>query len=100
MNLNQNTQISTQENAFKNVILNIWVNISLGNGLLPESTNPLPEPVFDFPLVGFSCIHSKPISQSVPKLIYIFCIMRLKNILLKLPPYLPGANEWTKLNKH
>ena len=49
--------IFIQENAFENVIFNnslwpsdtmvteIWVNIGSGNGLLPDSTKPLPQPM-------------------------------------------------------
>ena len=43
----------------------------------------------NFSLVWFCCIDLRAISQWVPKL--PFCIMHLKNMLLKLLPHLPEA---------
>ena len=72
----------------------IWINTGSGNDLLPHSTKPLPEPM----LRSFG-ICLRVISKRVPQ--PLFCIMRLKIILLKLLPHLPGANDLTHwgLNK-
>ena len=31
-----------------NLVLEIWVNIGSGNGLLPDDTKPLPEPMLTY----------------------------------------------------
>ena len=46
----------------------------------------------EFSLVKFCGIHLRTISQRAPKL--LFCIMRLKIILLKLLLHLQGTTEW------
>ena len=43
----------------------IWVNIGSGNGLLPDSTKPLPEPML--PCVMSSDIHLRLILQEIPQ---------------------------------
>ena len=44
----------------------IWVNIDSGNGLLPDSTKPLPEPMLTDQLTS-SDIHVREISQEMPQ---------------------------------
>ena len=63
--MNQFTKIFVQENVFENVVCNMsailfrpyltrcglemqYVNIGSGNGLLPDGTKPLPEPVLTY----------------------------------------------------
>ena len=43
----------------------IWVNIDSGNGLLPDSTRPLPENNIDFSSKLFCGIHQSTVSQKV-----------------------------------
>ena len=62
-----------------------WVHISSGNDLLPDGTKPIPEPMLTSDLVRFYGIHSRAISQWLPKLQH--CTMSLKIILLKLHVY-------------
>ena len=44
----------------------IWVNIGSGNGLLPDDTKPLPEPVLTDHQWSPSDIHIREISQEMP----------------------------------
>ena len=47
----------------------IWVNIGSGNGLLPDGTKPLPEPMLTDDQWGLKCgIHLRPILQEVLKI--------------------------------
>ena len=75
------------------MVTQIWVNTGLGNGLLPDSTTPLSEPMLEFLFCG---IYLRAIMQRVPKLLY--CVMSLKIRLLKLLPNLPGTNELNKVS--
>ena len=73
----------------------IWVNIGSGNGLLPDGTMPLTEPMLTYYQV-FSGIHLKTIAEIVYiSLIYNMC---LEITFLKLLPHLPGANKLTQSN--
>ena len=45
----------------------IWVNIGSGNGLLPDGTNPLPEPMLTDHQWSPSDIHIRAISQEMPQ---------------------------------
>ena len=47
----------------------IWVNIGLGNGLLPDGTKPLPEPMLidHDSSVKSNDIHIRAISQEMPQ---------------------------------
>ena len=68
----------------------ISVNVGPGNGLLPDGTKPLPEPMLSYD--AFCGIYLSAISQEVLNLIRIMCSeTRL--------PYLPGANELTNLSQ-
>ena len=68
----------------------IWVNIGSGNGLVPDGTKPLPEPMLTDHQKSTD-IHIRVISQkmSQPSIIKI-C---LKITCLKLHSNFPGANE-------
>ena len=78
------------------------VNIGSGNGLLPDSTKPLPQPMLSdhqWSPVKFilgqksSEIHIRPISQEMPQpSITKIC---LKITCLKFHSNFPGANELT-----
>ena len=48
------------------MVTEIWVNIGSGNGLLPDGTKPLPEPVFT-DHVKSNDIHIGKISQGMPQ---------------------------------
>ena len=50
------------------MVTQIWVNIGSGNGLVPDGTKPLPEPILT--LVRFYGIHIREISQWVAKLLF------------------------------
>ena len=68
-----------------------WVNIGSGNGLLPDGTKPLPEPMLtdnQWGIVAFTWgqFHNKYSRLSILN-------MSLKITYLKLQPHLPGANE-------
>ena len=76
------------------MVISIWVNIGLGNGLLPDGTTPLPEPMLASHQ-RLSGIHLKTILQEV--LINLIRNICSKIELLKLLPHLPGINELTKL---
>ena len=61
----------------------IWVNIGSGNGVLPDGTKPLPEPM----LIDHMRAIRQEISQtSITKI-------RLKITSLKFHSNFPGANE-------
>ena len=45
------------------MVTQISVNVGLGNGLLPDITKPLPEPVLIYHQKGESSIHLRVISQ-------------------------------------
>ena len=70
----------------------IWVNIGSGNGLLPDGTKPLPEPMLTDHHLKTSDIHSWAISleMSQPSITKI-C---LKIAYLKFHLIFPGANEF------
>ena len=76
------------------MVTQIWVNISSGNGLLP-SAKPLYEPIFISHQFMFCGIHwhQRAISQGVPKL--LFCIMSLKIRLFKISATSPRGH-WVK----
>ena len=57
----------------------IWVNTGSGNGLLPDSTKPLPEPMLTDH--QSSDIHIRAISQEMPQL--SITEIRLKIMYLK-----------------
>ena len=61
----------------------IWINIGSGNGLLPDGTKPLPEPMLTY--------HLRVVSQKIPQPSVIK--ISLKTALLKFDSNHPGANE-------
>ena len=65
-----------------------WVNTGSGNGLLPNGTKPLPEPV-EFCGIHLTTISQKTLKISIPK-------MNLKITISKLLPYHPGISELTQ----
>ena len=71
----------------------IWVNIGLGNGLLPDGTKPLPKPMLTDHQWSPSDIHTKAISQKMP--LTSITKICLKITHLKLHSNFPGANELT-----
>ena len=69
----------------------IWVNIGSGNGLLPDGTKPLPEPMLNDHQWSPSDIHIRAISQEMPQpSVTKIC---LKITYLNLHLNFPGANE-------
>ena len=70
----------------------IWVNIGSGNGLLPNGTKSLPEPMLTSSDV-FCGIHFRVISQEM--LINLIRNMCSEIVLLKSPPHLPATSELT-----
>ena len=71
----------------------IYANIGSGNGLMPDDTKPLSEPMFTN-CWGWGC-HQMEISQEVFK-IYILD-MSLKIDDLSLQPHLSGANDFSNM---
>ena len=69
----------------------IWVNIGSGNGLLPDGTKPLPEPMLTYHHLRSSGIHLRAILQEIPQ--PSVTEMSLKITYLKFCSNLPGANE-------
>ena len=68
----------------------IWVNIGSGNGLLPDGTKPLPEPMLSDHQWSPSDIHSRAISQEMPQ--PSITKIRLKITYLTFHSHFPGAN--------
>ena len=77
------------------MVTQIWVNVGSGNGLLPDGTNPLPEPMLTdhqwspvtFILGQFS--QEMPLPSITKICLKIWC--------LKFNSNFPGANELTGL---
>ena len=69
----------------------IWINFGSGNGLLPDGTKPLPEPLLTYHQV-FCGIHMREFSPEMFNLIHNMC---LEITFSKLLPHLPEANELT-----
>ena len=67
-----------------------WVNISSGNGLLPASTNPSPEPMLTY--LRSIDIHLRAICLKIPQ--PPITKISLKITYLKFYLNLPGANEF------
>ena len=72
------------------MVIQMRFNIGSGNGLSPDGTKPLPEPIDSS--VRSSDIHLRAISQKItqPPSTWI----RLKIDPLKFHAKFPGANEW------
>ena len=76
----------------------IWVSIGSDNGLLPEDSKPLPEPMLTTHLLKSTDIHLRAVSQEVlPPSITKFS---LKITFLKFHSNLPGSNELNNLSLH
>ena len=69
----------------------IWINISSGNGLLPDGTKPLPEPMLTYDQRCFVAFPLRVMSLEV--LVNLICNMCPEIALIKLLSYLPEANE-------
>ena len=70
------------------MVTEIWINTGSGNGLLPDSTKTLPEPMLTDHI---GAIHIRAISQEIPQLSIIK--IRLKITYFKFHLNFPGANE-------
>ena len=70
----------------------IWVNISSGNGLLPDGTKPLPEPMLTSS-VRSSDIHLRASSQEITQPSITEIIWKIKYMYLKFHSNFPGASE-------
>ena len=69
----------------------IWVKIGSGNGLLPDGTKPLPEPMLTDHQMKSSDIHIRAISLELPQ--PSITTIHLKITYLKLHLNSPGTNE-------
>ena len=68
----------------------IWVNIGSGNGLMPDGTKPLPEPMLtndQWDVVTFT--HLIAISHKILKIFIVEISLKFTNLRLELNP--PGA---------
>ena len=72
-------QLSVLVHYWHHMVIQIWVNIGSGNGSLPDSSKPLPEPMLTYQWCPVAFI-SRVISEWMPK--PLFCIMSLKIIIL------------------
>ena len=71
-----------------------YVNIGSGNGLLPDGTKPLPEPILTYKSpIRYSDIHLIAILQAIPQPSITRISLEIVN--LKFHSNLPGANELT-----
>ena len=66
----------------------IGVNIGSGNGLLPDGTKPLPEPMLTLRSCG---IHPKSITQGMLKTFILGMSFKIINLSSQL--HLPGTSE-------
>ena len=76
---------------WRHMATEIWVNMGSGNGLLPDGTKPLPEPMWtdhQWSLVAFNI---RAISQEMPQPLIIKIYLKITR--LKFHSYFPGANE-------
>ena len=69
----------------------IWVNFGSGNGLLPDGTKPLPEPMLTNHQRSPNDIHIRAISQEMPQT--SITKIHLKFTYLNIYSNFPGANE-------
>ena len=72
------------------MVTQTWVNIGLGNRLLPDGNNPLPESI-DLSLMRFGDFHLRAISGEMIKIYILQMSLKMTNLNLEL--HLPGANE-------
>ena len=82
---------ATGRRIWHHIATQIWVNIDSGNGLLPDGTKPLPEPILTSHEWGSMAFTWEQFSQWLPK--QLFGKMSLKIILSELLPYFPWTNE-------
>ena len=64
-----------------------WVNIGSGNGLVPDGTKPLPEPMLTN--------HQMTISHEMLKIAILDLSLKIINLNIRV--HLPGINELTNL---
>ena len=74
------------------MVTEIWVNIGSGNGLLPDGTKPLPEPMLTYHQKGWVTfiwgqVHKPSTTEIIWKIKY-----------LKFHSNFPGANESRQLD--
>ena len=74
------------------MVINIQVNTVSGNGLLPDGTKPLPEPVLTWASLGLYGNHLRPMSLELLKI--SDHKIGWKNTLVKLFLHLPRAHEF------
>ena len=72
------------------LVIKIWVNISSGNGLLPDGTKRLPEPVLTYINVVL-WILPRAISQDMLNISVLDINLNISH--LRLQPHLTGANK-------
>ena len=78
-------------NSCRHMTTEICVSIGSGNGLLPDGTKPLPEPILNYQYWGTLAFTPGAIWQRLNK--RQFCRIKLKIILFKLFSRVPGDNE-------
>ena len=78
------------------MVTEIWVNIASGNGLLPDSTKPLPKPMLTDHHWSPVIFIIRAISQEMPQ--PSITKIYLKITYLKFHSNFPGANEWIFVN--
>ena len=69
----------------------IGVNIGSGNGLLPDGTKPLPEPMLTLRWLKSCGIHPKSITQEMLKTFILGMSFKIINLSSQL--HLPGTSE-------
>ena len=75
------------------MMIEIWVNIGSGNGLVPDGTKPLPEPMLTSHRWTSVAFIWEGFFSECPS--YLLCVTSLNILILfwKLMPHLTGANE-------
>ena len=71
----------------------IWVNLDSGNGLLPDDTKPLPEPMLTDHQWNSSDIHIRAISQEMPQPLITKIRLKMAYRYLNFNSNFSGANE-------
>ena len=68
-----------------------WVNIGSGNGLLPDGTKPLPEPILTNHKWGLVAFTWEQFHRKCPRYLSLIWVWKIANSRFQLQ--LPGANE-------
>ena len=73
----------------------IWVNIGSANGLVPDGSKPLPEPMLNY---DQKCLVASNLGQfNKASFSHQFMKISLKITNLKFHQNLPGANEFSRI---